>query len=242
MTQQIFTQGHALVVGAGADLPCTVKDANGLADILKDEGRCAYPTGQVQLLTETKANRNGILTALDELAKTVKEDATVVIYFSGHGHVQGTSYYLIPYGCTVKNFPNSAITGADFAAKVAAISAAKKIILLDCCHACGVGDVKGFGLSKSSLPSEAVDLFKHGSGYVIIASSTEEEESRTGKPYSVFTGVLIEALCGRGVAKKDGYVRVADLAGHTRERVPRLTRNSQHPVLHFEQADNFAIA
>jgi hypothetical protein len=242
MNQQIFTQGYALIVGVGADLKCTVDDANGLAEILKDEERCAYPARQVQLLTETKANRTGILTALDELAKTTEQDATVVIYFSGHGYIQGTSYYLIPHDCTKQNFPDTAITGAEFAAKIVAIPAKKKVILLDCCYAGGVGDVKNFGLSKSSLPSDAVDLFKQGSGYVIIASSTEDEKSRTGKPYSVFTAVLIEALCGKGVAKKDGYVRVADLAGHTRERVPRLTGNKQHPVLHFEQADNFVIA
>ena len=149
---------------------------------------------------------------------------------------------MIPYGFTDQNFPDTAITGTEFAGKIAAIPAAKKIILLDCCHAGGVGDVKSFGLTKSSLPAEALDLFKQSSGYVIIASSTETEKSYTGNPYSAFTGVLIEALCGEGVAKKDGYVRVADLAGYTRERVPRITDDKQHPVLHFEQADKFAIA
>ncbi|MCP4696812.1 MAG: hypothetical protein GY862_08175 [Gammaproteobacteria bacterium] len=49
---KVQTQGHALIVGAGADLKCTADDAKGLATILKDEERCAYPAGQVQLLTE----------------------------------------------------------------------------------------------------------------------------------------------------------------------------------------------
>ena len=48
MTQ--FTHGHALVIGIGADLPNTVDDAVGLADILKDPERCAYPPGQVRML------------------------------------------------------------------------------------------------------------------------------------------------------------------------------------------------
>ena len=88
MTPQIFTQGYALVVGVGADLKCTVEDANGLAEILKDEKRCAYPAEQVQLLTETKANRNGILSALDELAKNVGQEDTVIVYFSGHVYIR----------------------------------------------------------------------------------------------------------------------------------------------------------
>jgi hypothetical protein len=53
---------------------------------------------------------------------------------------------------------------------------------------------------------------------------------------------LIEALAGKGASKKDGYVRVADLAMYAREVVPRRTRDRQHPILNFEQADNFILA
>jgi hypothetical protein len=35
---------------------------------------------------------------------------------------------------------------------------------------------------------------------------------------------------------------VADLALHTRQMVPGRTHDKQHPVLHFEQADNFVLA
>ncbi|MGD9072745.1 MAG: hypothetical protein PVI69_13345, partial [Desulfobacterales bacterium] len=86
-----------------------------------------------------------------------------------------------------------------------------------------------------------MDLLKC-EGNAKIASSQEDELSYAGKPYSAFTLALIEALCGQGVAKKDGYVRVADLAPHTREVVPGRTNNKQHPILHFDKADNFAIA
>ena len=37
-------------------------------------------------------------------------------------------------------------------------------------------------------------------------------------------------------------MRVADLALHTREKVPQRTGGRQHPILNFEQADNFTIA
>jgi hypothetical protein len=85
-------------------------------------------------------------------------------------------------------------------------------------------------------------LFSQGEGRVLIASSREDEVSFAGKPYSAFTLALIESLCGTGVAKKDGFVRVADLALHTREVVPQRTKDQQHPILHFEGADNFAFA
>ncbi|MCI0520647.1 MAG: hypothetical protein L0Z70_10395, partial [Chloroflexi bacterium] len=53
---------------------------------------------------------------------------------------------------------------------------------------------------------------------------------------------VLEALCGQGAARPDGLARVADLALYARQRVLALTANRQTPVLHFEQADNFAVA
>jgi hypothetical protein len=243
MSEQFFTKGHALIIGVGADLLGTIDDAEGLAKILTDKGRCAYPPQQVHLLTGKGANREAVLTALDDLAKSTRdEESTIIIYFSGHGYQYGQSYYLMTNGYDTHDLERTAISGAEFADKITAIPAQKKLVLLDCCHAGGVGEIKGVPLRKSPLPAEAVDLFSKGSGYVLIASSTDDEYSFTGNPYSVFTGVLIEALCGKGVAKKDGYVRVADLALHTREHVPKLTKDKQHPILHFKEADNFVMA
>lgn len=245
----LFTSGHALIIGVGADLPTTVNDAQGLAAILTDAGRCAYPPAQVQLLTGSTATRDAILAGLDALARRATAESTVVIYFSGHGYTVSTStddlYFLMPHGYDLNHLKTTAIKGAEFAAKLRAIPAQKLLVLLDCCHAGGVGEAKAPGiesLSKSPLPPEALALLQEGRGRVLIASSQEDEKSFAGKPYSAFTLALIEALAGVGVAKKDGFVRVADLALHTRQVVPGRTKNRQHPILHFEHADNFVLA
>ena len=85
----VFDQGHALVVGVGADLPNTVDDATGLAGILRDPARCAYPADQVHLLTGEDATRERILSALDVLARSANSGSTVVVYYSGHGYRGG---------------------------------------------------------------------------------------------------------------------------------------------------------
>jgi hypothetical protein len=243
-----FDHGHALVVGAGGDLPNTVDDATGLADILKDHARCAYPPGQVHLLTGKQATRASILAALDGLARAADAESTIVVYFSGHGYQiespVGAFYFLLPYGYDLAQLHLTCIDGADFTARLRAIPAQKLLLLLDCCHAGGVGEAKAPGLQmvKSPLPPEAHGLLAEGSGRVLVASSQEDELSYAGKPYSAFTLALSEALSGVGVAKQDGYVRVADLALHARQVVPGRTNDLQHPILHFEQADNFALA
>jgi hypothetical protein len=243
-----FSKGYALVVGVGADLPDTVEDAKGFANILKDPGRCSYPPEQVHLLTSEGAVREAILTALDALSQSTDPQSTVLVYFSGHGYRAtasiGEAYYLLPYGYNVQRLSKTAISGQEFTDKLRAIPAQKLLVLLDCCHAGGVGDAKAAGLelAKAPLPPEATALLGEGSGCVLIASSQEDELSFAGKPYSAFTLALIEALSGVGVAKEDGYVRVADVALHARQVVPGRTRERQHPILHFEHADNFVLA
>ena len=244
----VFDQGYALVVGVGSDLPNTVDDATGLADILQDTARCAYPSDHVHLLTGENAGREHILAALDTLSQSTNSQSAVIVYFSGHGYrvasPTGEFYYLLPYGYDLNRLYQTAISGAEFTDRLRAIQSRKLLVLLDCCHAGGVGEAKvpGLRLAKSPLPSEAQRLLAEGSGRVLIASSQEDELSFAGNPYSAFTLALIETLCGVGVAKKDGTVRVADLALHTREVVPGRTGGRQHPILHFEQADNFALA
>jgi hypothetical protein len=247
-TEGGFGQGHALVVGVGADLPNTVDDAVGLAGILKDPARCAYSPDQVHLLVGEQASRDTILSMLDALSQSTSGESTVIVYFSGHGYraisPTGEFYYLLPHGYDLSQLYRTCISGAEFTERLRAIPAQKLLVLLDCCHAGGVGEAKtpGVQLTKSPLPPEAQAFLAEGRGRVLIASSQADELSYAGKPYSAFTLALIEALSGAGVAKKDGYVRAADLALHARQVVPGRTRGRQHPILHFEQADNFVLA
>lgn len=244
----LFTQGHALLIGVGADLPNTVTDAVGLSELLIDPERCAYPPAQVQTLTEENARRTNILDALDQLAAKTSPDSTVLFYFSGHGYeintITGKAYFLMPYGYAVNALPTTAISGAEFMDKLKAIPAQKMLVLLDCCHAGGMDNAKtpGAEFVKAPIPPEAQALLAQGSGRVIIASSRADEVSFAGDPYSQFTQALMEALAGAGAAEKDGYVRTADLALYARETVPKHTNGRQHPVLNYTQADNFVVA
>jgi hypothetical protein len=245
---QEFSQGYAVIVGVGSDLPGTVKDAEALKAILTDAERCAYSPNNVKLLVSGQATRQKILSALDYLSEAAGAESTVIIYFSGHGYrvtsSLGVFYYLMAYGYDLGNLYQTAISGDEFTRKLEKIKSKKLVVLLDCCHAGGLGEPKapGFKVKKSPLPPEALALLSQGSGRAIIASSMEDELSYTGDPYSAFTLALVEALSGIGVAKKDGYVRLADLALHAREVVPKYTAGKQHPTLNWEKGDNFRLA
>ncbi len=243
-----FEQGHAFLVGVGADLKNTIDDAKGLGTILRDPERCAYPAGQVTVLTELKATRALVLDGLAELAGRTNQDSTVIVYFSGHGYFVTANgakqYFLLPYDYDLGDLTHTAISDGEFAAALGKVRAQKLLVLLDCCHAAGVEKTKapGQALEKAPIPPEAEKMFKEGRGRFVIASSTAAELSYAGEPYSAFTTALIEGFTGTGASEADSYVRVADLAMYASKRVPELTGDRQHPVLRFMEADNFVVS
>ena len=185
----LFQHGYALLVGVGADLPVTIKDATGLCNILVDPQRCGYPTEQVKLLIGELANKSGILQGLDWLQQKVNSDpqATAIVYFSGHGGQALSNYYLLPFGYDSSEMERTAISGSEFTDKLCTLNAQKLLILLDCCHAGGLTEAKMHSFVKSPIPIELATVLTAGSGRVMIASSRKNELSYTSTPFSVFT-------------------------------------------------------
>jgi uncharacterized caspase-like protein len=177
MTQTIFSNGYALLIGVGADLPVTVKDATALRDVLVNPNRAAYPQEQVKLLTEKNADRPTIIDAFDSLIERVNQNrnATVIVYFSGHGvQLKSTNeYFLVPYGYDGRSRADTAISGLEFTQKIEAIKSRKLVVLLDCCHAGGVPRLKDIDevFIKSPVPPTLLEALDTGTGRVVIASS-----------------------------------------------------------------------
>lgn len=240
---KLFPNGYALVVGVGADLPGSIDDAEGLASILTDPDRCAYPDEQVLLLTGREATRKNIERGLVWLRSITDEESTVIIYFSGHGVVSEAdhSHYLLPNDYELTRYKETGISGADFARRLKAIPARKLLVILDSSHAAAFLESE-VQMAKAPLPAEVLSLLDAETGRVIIVSSREDEYSHAGRPYSVFTQALLEAFSGQGASHLDGFVRVSDLALHAREVVPQRTKGRQHPTVHLEHADNFVLA
>src|SRR5579859_391282 len=97
-----FAAGHALLIGVGQyqfepqlSVPATAADARALETVLRNPQYCGYPEDQVRVLVDAAASRQGILTALDDLAQHASDDATITIFYSGHGIVDTQqTYYL----------------------------------------------------------------------------------------------------------------------------------------------------
>ena len=93
-----FQAGHALLIGAGADLPFTIDDARGIADILKY--RSAAPILPARWSSSSASPPSPPRESLmhSTIWRAGDEFSTVVVYFSGHGYHAttpiGDAYFL----------------------------------------------------------------------------------------------------------------------------------------------------
>lgn len=248
----------AALIGVGtylhpsfASLPATVRDAQAVAAMLADSNRCGYLPANVDVLTEEKATAADIRTALKGLAKATTTDSTVFVFFSGHGGrmlFNGTWHsYLCPREADPSFLSQTAISGDEFSALLAAVPARQLLVMLDACHAAGAVELKapdGTPMWKAGLPEEYYESLSLGSGRVIIASSKETQYSyvRQQGDLSLFTHHLCEALGGKAAVRGDGLIRVLDVFHHVNEAV-QADQPSQTPILKVKDMDlNFAIA
>jgi hypothetical protein len=251
-----FNESHALVIGI-ADYPNLrklprVADAREIVATLVDPTLCGYPAANVDLLEDAGATRDAVRAGLAKISGAAGPKSTVFIYFSGHGgQIKNGPYegqYLLPVDAVYPDdgdLARTAISGAELTAALNAIQAGRLTVVLDCCHAGGIGEPRDIvpaarvepGLSESYL-----DALKAGTGRVIIAAtrSTDPAWVRTGAKHGVFTGHLLEGL--RGGARGDGgVIRILDLYTYVQQKVIADQPN-QRPVLKVELEDNYPIA
>lgn len=251
---------HALLIGIANyqhinKLPMTVlKDVRDVYEILVNRHYCAYPAPNVHLLVDGEATQTAIRQALTDLAQRTNADSTVFIYISSHGgRIEAgpeIGEYLLPVDTELdismsqpQILVKTAIAGAELTEALNTIPARKLVVVFDCCHSGGIGDVKNASaIALRSLPDSFYDELASGIGRVIIASSRSTESSYilVDAENSLFTQHLLAGLTG-GVPSEDGFTYIFDLFEYIQ---PRVTGDHprQHPIFKAEIEENFPIA
>jgi hypothetical protein len=262
-----FTYGHALIIGISSYKNpnytvrnnTTTNDARALANLLRDPQRAAYPDDQVQVLLDAKATRARILDELEALAHRLASapGSTALIFFAGHGWQAGGSYALHPYDGEVANLATTGITAELFHKAIAKIRthARRLVVVLNCCHAGGVGDdVLGAEAGETAPPPDFYRPLVAGSGQVVISSSRPGQKSgarsRTNPQHTTFGAYLLTGLAGGAPGDGRG-IGVFELFSYLRITVPADARKLtylnqplvQEPLFYASQLDdNIAVA
>jgi Caspase domain/Effector-associated domain 11 len=238
----VFTQGYALLIGVGNDLPATVKDVEGVESLLLDPLRAAYPRDQVITLTEKNASKAGMLEAFASFPALVNggqnTDNTVLIYYSGHGWKDGLDkHYLIPNDYKV----SGKILSSNLVDCIERINSKRIIVLLDCCFA---GEVKEHEPELDQDVELLAKELKQGKGKIVIASSSGDQKSYISKTskYSNFTEVLLEGLDGRFEDKPtEKFIHIIALVDYVTREVPRREPRQTPQINNASNLTNFPI-
>jgi hypothetical protein len=208
----------ALIIGVGDDLPYTVRDAQSLYASLTNPNLIGYPKENVILLTEKKADRNGILKAFDKLKKKTDENSSILLYYSGHGgkFSDAHKFFLQPYGLTIDNYKDTWVTAEELKEKINSLPSNKLVFFLDCCHAEGMiqTGIQGlYGMAQK---------LNEDHGIWIMASCQDDQKSYGDDEQSFFTQCLLEVLSGRHKRPfTDPEISMMDVVEFIFEEVPK---------------------
>jgi hypothetical protein len=205
----------------------------------------------------------------EKLTAEKSANATAVVYYSGHGWRDEAQdppdFYLIPYNVSAHQLRLRALRASDFAQEINELKTQRLLVLLDCCHAAGMG-VKGLspaGYVPAALPpqlfmgqeqadtasdgSKGLEGLASGAGRAVISSSQARQQSyicRDGK-MSIFTYHLIEALTGHAQPGENAAgVLVTDVMSHVHRHVPRSAAADwqREQVPDYQLSGNFPVA
>ena len=265
-----FSYGHALIIGVGTyqdptipAVPTTTNDARALATLLRNPQRAAYPNEQVKVLLDAKATKTRILDELEALAQRLAgaPGSTALIFFAGHGEpVANGRYALLPYDAELQRLAATALTAEQFHRAIGKIRthAKRLVVLLNCCHAGGIGNevlaTDAALLTGAAPPPEFYRPLAVGSGQVVISSSRPTQKSgalsRHKPSHTTFGAHLLAALAGAAPGQGPG-IGVFELFTHLRASVPADARGIvyrgaplvQEPLFYASQLDdNVAVA
>lgn len=268
---ETFEHGYALLIGVGKcqdsrlSLPVTVKDTQAIKKVLIDSNSCGYVESHIEILNNDEATKEGILYGLEWLKDRAKNDseATIFIYYSGHGGLKDDKYYLIPHDYINgdNNALATALSSAELTKALREIKAKRLLVVIDSCHAAGMATSKDGDSSKAEAtlqkalqdlervaPSKSlIRVLTQGKGRAVFTSCEGEEKSRIrkDKSMSIYTYHFLEALKGAGNKVGDTEVKIDDLMGHLSDTVSKTAfqeyNESQTPYFDLNGTD-FVIA
>ncbi|HEX4947581.1 MAG TPA: tetratricopeptide repeat protein [Blastocatellia bacterium] len=212
------------------------RDAQDFAAFLRSPNGGGFPANQVSVLLNQDATVSAMRSALGTaLPRSVEPDDVVVIFFAGHGVVEGDrDGYLLAHDSDPQNLYATAMPIAELDRIVTERIKARSVILIaDACHAGKLGWASRSAETQAMVNRYMEEVGKTGQGVLRILGSRADQRSYEGEHWGgghgVFTHFLLKGLKGEADKDKDGFVRAAEVLDYLSEMVPKETKALQHP-------------
>ena len=242
---------YLLIVGISKypanPLDLASKDARDFSHQMAKQTGQLYASAVPKLLIDEQATRQNILDGLQWLRDSVGEKDAGVVFFAGHGHNIGASYFFIPSDTNAfpapgevksevelaawhkKNASSVWVPGDEIARTLQNLKG-RAVFFVDTCHA---GALARQATRGSSDMTGTLNSLGDEKGVIVFASSTSRELSQEDPAWGngAFTKAVIEGIKGDADKDKTGLIRPSYLSAYVSDRVRALTKGEQRPTM-----------
>ncbi len=220
------TERHALVIGIDdyadrgiPDLTAPENGARAFGALLADPEVGGMPDANVRLLLGAEATAANIRAALARLV-TVPKEATVLVYFAGHGGVDGDEAFWVAQDSKAADLAGTAIANAELKRLLARIAADRILVIVDGVYAPALG-----GKGTASPDHEALRARYQGDRHAVLVGAAAEEHTVGEKDAkrSVLTRYLLTGLSGKSDADDNGVISASELTSFVQRRLAAET-------------------
>ena len=128
------------------------------------------------LTTPAETDKDHVVQALTAMQSAAGPDDEFVFYVASHGLVADGEYYLITSNVSSpETIKTEAISRLQLAGLLAKIPAAKKLVIIDTCHAQPVGDALQQAIESGGMSdSTATTILSRQIGSTVLAAATTD--------------------------------------------------------------------
>jgi WD40 repeat protein len=221
------------------DLKYAVADAGSFGSEWKaQQGRLGrFAQTEVTTLTNDLATKSNIMRVLSDLAKKVKPEDAVVVYFAGHGTAEANRFYLIPHDlgyaggrdaiddAGLKTILAHSISDLELEAALEQIDAGQMLMVIDACNSGQA--LESEEKRRGPMNSKGLAQLAYEKGMYILTAAQSYQAAQEASKFG--HGFLTFALVEEGIKQakaddepKDGSVIVREWFDYATRRVPQM--------------------
>ncbi|HAV13374.1 MAG TPA: hypothetical protein DCX06_07795 [Opitutae bacterium] len=227
-----------------------VADASAVLEKLQQLNAGIFDSVRTTLMTNSEADKNGILRAFAQISAEATPQDTFVFYFAGHGvlSLDDQNFYLVPqdalqiYG-EGSGLAKSGISSQQLREQSSQIQARKQLFILDACNSAGA--LLAFKQRGASQEKAIAQLARSTGTHWIAASSGDQFATEFASlGHGAFTYTLLKGLNG-GADTGDKRITINEIKAYVESMLPEVTKEHkgrpQYPAS-YGYGQDFPIA
>lgn len=223
----IVAAGVSQYKRAAYSLNFPAKDATDFAAWARSQTGLLYESVEVRLLTDSRASRDELLSAMEWLRSKVTARDVAIMFLAGHGvnDVNG-GFYFLPHDGDTNELKRSGVVFSELRDTLANVRG-RAVLFVDACHS-----GNALGSRRPNMTRVVNELGAAENGILVFSASAGEQLAEEAASWGngAFTRSLLEGLKGAADFRRTGRVSYKMLDAFVSEEVSKLTQGRQTPV------------